>query len=66
MSDREKSVTGQTDPPECTYCLNPGADVCVRAVPTTSGPRLEFAHTGCADDRGVAPLYRLVPMERAS
>lgn len=55
-----------TESPPCTYCLQPNVDVCVRAVPTISGPRLEFAHTGCAADRGVTPLYRLVPVERAS
>ncbi|MFK0222259.1 hypothetical protein ACIQWN_29215 [Streptomyces vinaceus] len=51
------------DPPECTYCLHPGADVCVRAVPTVSGARMEFAHAGCAAERDVAPLYRLVAVE---
>lgn len=53
------------DPPNCTYCLTPGADVCVRAVPTLGGSRLEFAHTDCAAGRGVAPLYRLVAIEAA-
>ena len=52
--------------PECTYCLRPDADVCVRAVQTVTGPRLEFAHTACAADRDVRPLYRLIPMEPAS
>lgn len=52
--------------PECTYCLCPDVDVCVRVVPTLTGPRLEFAHEACADDRGVRPLYRLVPVEQTS
>lgn len=59
-------MTGQSDRPDCTYCLKAGADVCVRAVPTAAGPRLEFAHEECAASRGVAPLYRLVPLEAAS
>lgn len=53
-------------PPDCTYCLRPDPDVCVRAVQTLTGPRLEFAHEACADGRGVRPLYRLVPVEPAS
>jgi hypothetical protein len=60
VSDREKPVTAA---PPCTYCLDPGADVCVRAVPTLEGSRLEFAHSDCASDRGVTPLYRLVAVE---
>jgi hypothetical protein len=54
------------DSPDCTYCLKPDADVCVRAVPTVNGPRLVFAHTGCAADRGAPALYRLLPVEQAS
>lgn len=59
-------MTADNAPPDCTYCLNPDADVCVRTVPTPAGPRLEFAHAACAADRGVRPLYRLVPVEQAS
>lgn len=53
-------------PPDCTYCLKPNPDVCVRAVQTLTEPRLEFAHQDCADARGVRPLYRLTPIEQAS
>lgn len=53
-------------PPDCTYCLKPDADVCVRAIPTVNGPRLEFAHGACAEARAVPALYRLTPIEQAS
>lgn len=55
-----------SESPDCTYCLRPDPDVCVRAVPTVNGPRLEFAHEACADGRGIRPLYRLIPVEQAS
>ncbi|WP_156693839.1 hypothetical protein [Streptomyces ficellus] len=46
----------------CIYCPEPGADVCVRSVATSSGPdRPELAHRACAEARGVPVLYEVLP-----
>jgi hypothetical protein len=47
---------------ECTYCPLPDPDVCVRSMATSSGPdRPVYAHRTCAEERGVRPLYELLP-----
>lgn len=47
---------------ECTYCPEPGADVCVRMHTTSSGSGIAvFAHSTCAERRGVWTLYRVMP-----
>ncbi|MGW2280201.1 hypothetical protein [Streptomyces sp. NPDC001770] len=47
---------------ECTYCPEPGPDICVRIHGTGVGPGTAvYAHAACADQRGVPALYRLLP-----
>ncbi|WP_328721717.1 hypothetical protein OHT52_20995 [Streptomyces sp. NBC_00247] len=48
---------------ECTYCPEPGADVCVRmhVASSGSGGISVFAHAACAEQRGVQVLYRVLP-----
>ncbi|MFF7851943.1 hypothetical protein ACFZDF_30790 [Streptomyces sp. NPDC007910] len=41
----------------CTYCPEPGADVCVRTQRDDAGGAHIYAHRECADERGVIPLY---------
>ncbi|QGV81399.1 hypothetical protein [Streptomyces ficellus] len=56
----EQQISGPPQP-VCAYCPKPGADVCVRTLPSTSGPdRAVLAHRACAETRGVRPLYELV------
>lgn len=44
----------------CTYCLEPGADCCVREIPRSGGsPDPVYAHRRCAVRAGVKPLYVL-------
>lgn len=52
----------------CAYCPQPGATVCVRITPSTSGTgHSVYAHRACADSRHVPILYTLTgPAERAS
>ncbi len=48
--------------PDCVYCDKGGANCCVRLTAPTSGPsRSVYAHEGCATDRGLTPLYQLIP-----
>ncbi|MFJ3537075.1 hypothetical protein ACIPQA_16580 [Streptomyces sp. NPDC090109] len=42
---------------DCTYCPEPGADVCVRTQRDEDGGKHIYAHRECADARGVIPLY---------
>ncbi|MCX5398961.1 hypothetical protein [Streptomyces sp. NBC_00102] len=52
---------------ECTYCPEPGADICVRIHVTGVGSGTTvYAHAACAEQHGVPALYRLLPeAERA-
>lgn len=46
---------------DCTYCPNKGADVCVRTIPSNSGPdRAVNAHRSCAEQRDVPVLFEYV------
>ena len=46
---------------DCTYCTEPGADVCVRMLEAGSGPGAAvLAHRACAEERGVTVLYALL------
>jgi len=46
---------------ECSICHQPGADVCVRITPSTSGAGSSvYAHRACATTRGIPVLYALV------
>jgi hypothetical protein len=55
-------MTSETPPRrDCTYCPEPGADVCVRVNPSSSGPGCSvLAHRTCAEQRGVPVLYALL------
>jgi hypothetical protein len=45
----------------CTYCPEPGADVCVRVLADNSGPGQHiYAHRACAEARGVVPMYSFI------
>lgn len=47
---------------DCTYCPEPGADVCVRIHVESSGSGLSvFAHEQCATEHGAPVLYRVLP-----
>jgi hypothetical protein len=52
----------------CTYCPRPGADVCIRDYPSTSGSGHSIhAHRACAEAHGDNVLYTLTaPTGRAS
>ncbi|MFF8828422.1 hypothetical protein [Streptomyces sp. NPDC015131] len=46
----------------CAYCPEPGADVCVRSLPSNSGPdHPVYAHRACARARGEQTLYEVLP-----
>lgn len=46
---------------QCTYCPEPGADVCVRMMESGSGPGAAvLAHRACAEQRSVPVLYELI------
>ena len=51
----------------CTYCLLKEPDVCVRVQPPKQGGAHVYAHSNCAQSRGVRPLYRFTdePTARA-
>lgn len=50
----------------CTYCPEPGADVCVRVLADNSGPGAHvYAHRACAADRGVVPMYSFIDTSTA-
>lgn len=52
---------------ECTYCPEPGADVCVRVHVQSSGSGTSvYAHAACAAERGQPVLYRLLPEPEAT
>ncbi|MEU2077088.1 hypothetical protein [Streptomyces sp. NPDC013489] len=44
-------------PRHCTYCPEPGADVCVRSQRDEEGGAHIYAHRACAEARGKIPLY---------
>jgi hypothetical protein len=61
------AVTARASARECTYCPTPGADVCVRMHPASSGAGVSvYAHEACAAERGQAILYRLLPEPEAA
>ncbi|MFF7183308.1 hypothetical protein [Streptomyces sp. NPDC008121] len=46
---------------DCTYCPEPGADVCVRVMADNSGPGQHlYGHRACAKARGVVPMYSFI------
>lgn len=51
------------DERDCTYCPEPGADVCVRVHESSSAASMSvYAHRACAETRGVPVLYSILPM----
>lgn len=50
--------TRPSKPRSCTYCPEPGADVCIRTRRDEAGDTSHiYAHQSCAEERGVLPLY---------
>jgi hypothetical protein len=59
-------VTDEPRGRDCTYCPEPGADVCVRTVISNSGPdRAVDAHRACAEAHGVPVLFEYLGTIRA-
>ena len=60
-TDRAAGSPGIGSRLECSICHQPGADVCVRITPSTSGAgHSVYAHRACATDRRIPVLYALV------
>ncbi|MEU1278635.1 hypothetical protein [Streptomyces sp. NPDC005805] len=54
----------RTQERECAYCPRPGADVCIRVRAVSNGNGYSiYAHTACAQRRGVPLLYRVLEPE---
>lgn len=63
MADSTDRAAGGEEPHRlyhCTYCPQPGADVCIRDYPSASGSgHAIHAHRACAQTHGDAVLYAL-------
>lgn len=58
MTDSTDATPAREELRSCTYCLEVGADCCVRVVKVPGQPDVhEFAHRRCAVRKGVKPHY---------
>ncbi|MGW7366711.1 hypothetical protein ACWGI8_25550 [Streptomyces sp. NPDC054841] len=62
MSDTLTPLQRWAARPPCTYCTEPGADVCVRVHESAAGGAGQsvYAHRTCAEQRNVPVLYALI------